>query len=113
MKPSHGNLDPANKQDIVPGFNVCKQFNNQSINSRKHKEENEKNDSSGINQTEVKTGGIFVGRIPKTTRVRELKDAILSRSLRANNLVWKGFKGFAFLYFDKENTNLSADEICL
>lgn len=57
--------------------------------------------------------GIFVGRIPRTARVKELKDAIQERGLRTNNLVWKGVKGFAFLYFDKSHTKLTEEEICL
>ena len=57
--------------------------------------------------------GIFVGRIPRTARVKELKDAIQERGLRTNNLVWKGVKGFAFLYFDRSHTKLNEEEICL
>merc|ERR1712080_635676 len=46
-------------------------------------------------------------------RSRRKKDAIQERGLRTNNLVWKGVKGFAFLYFDKSHTTLTEEEICV
>merc|ERR1711981_120144 len=76
---------------------------------RKDGQRNKRN----LNNRNHESIGIFVGRIPRTARVKELKDAIQERGLRTNNLVWKGVKGFAFLYFDKSHTNMSEEEICL
>lgn len=57
------------------------------------------------------TVGIFVGRIPRGTRVKELKEVIVARGIRPQNIVWKGVKGFALIYFDKKECPTSED-IC-
>jgi hypothetical protein len=80
--------------------------------SESRKQERSKN-KRGQNNRNQESIGIFVGRIPRTARVKELKDAIQERGLRTNNLVWKGVKGFAFLYFDKSHTTLTEEEICI
>ncbi len=56
--------------------------------------------------------GIFIGRIPRGTRVKELKEAVVEKSgARPYNIVWKGAKGFALLYFNKKECSTS-DELC-
>ena len=80
--------------------------------TRKPQERNRANKRSYQNSKNHESIGIFVGRIPRTARVKDLKEAIQQRGLRTNNLVWKGVKGFAFLYFDKTHTKLSEEEIC-
>ena len=43
---------------------------------------------------------LYVGKIPRNARVRDLKVVMLERGIKPKELVWKGFKGYAFLYFD-------------
>ena len=45
----------------------------------------------------LKTVGLFVGRIPKSARVKDLKDALADRPVHVVSLTWKGMKGFAFI----------------
>ncbi len=58
---------------------------------------------------------IFLGRIPRSCRARELKDELQSRGVspgsRGLSLVWKGGKGVAFLNVDETASKLSHDEI--
>lgn len=42
---------------------------------------------------------LYVGKIPKSARVTDLKDVLHERGVKAKQLVWKGGRGFAFLYF--------------
>lgn len=44
---------------------------------------------------------LYIGKVPKDARVRDLKDAIIERGIKPKELRWKGFKGYAFIYFDK------------
>ena len=82
-------------------------------NENSENKNQERRNKRGPNNRNPESIGIFVGRIPRTARVKELKEAIQERGLRTNNLVWKGVKGFAFLYFDKSHTKLTEEEICL
>ena len=41
---------------------------------------------------------LYVGKIPRSTRVTDLKGVLRERGVRAKQLVWK--RGYAFLYFD-------------
>jgi len=42
---------------------------------------------------------LYVGKIPRTTRVTELKGAISERGVRTKQLLWK--RGYAFLFFEE------------
>lgn len=53
--------------------------------------------------------GVFVGRIPRQARTKDLRDAVLERGLKPSNISWKGVKGFAFMYFD--GSKLSESEL--
>merc|ERR1711981_1186950 len=96
----------THKDDVINGDAIA----TDKSENKKHERSKNKRGQNNRNQESI---GIFVGRIPRTARVKELKDAIQERGLRTNNLVWKGVKGFALLYFDKAHTNLSEDEICI
>ena len=101
-KPDKHN-NPKNKQNKENGI----------VNEDTENKTQERKNKRGPNNRNQESIGIFVGRIPRTARVKELKEAIQERGLRTNNLVWKGVKGFAFLYFDKSHTKLTEEEICL
>ena len=101
-KPEKHN-NPKNKQNKENGI----------VNENTENKTQERKNKRGPNSRNQESIGIFVGRIPRTARVKELKEAIQERGLRTNNLVWKGVKGFAFLYFDKSHTKLTEEEICL
>ncbi|XP_027206588.1 methenyltetrahydrofolate synthase domain-containing protein isoform X1 [Penaeus vannamei] len=47
----------------------------------------------------VYTYGIFLGKVPSTCRVRELKDALQNRNVQPMDITWRGRSGFAFLRF--------------
>ena len=57
---------------------------------------------------------VFIGRIPRTARFKELKEALAERGVKvsgsggnySNTLVWKGNKGFAFLNCDERTHSL-------
>ena len=88
-KPDKHN-NPKNKQNKENGI----------VNENTENKTQERKNKRGSNNRNQESIGIFVGRIPRTARVKELKEAIQERGLRTNNLVWKGVKGFAFLYFE-------------
>lgn len=54
-----------------------------------------------------KTVGVFVGKIPRGTRVKELKDVIVERGVRPVNIQWKGGKGYAMVYCEKKEDTTS------
>ncbi|XP_066980302.1 methenyltetrahydrofolate synthase domain-containing protein isoform X1 [Macrobrachium rosenbergii] len=45
------------------------------------------------------TYAIFLGKVPSTCRVRELKDALQDREVQPADITWRGRSGFAFLRF--------------
>jgi hypothetical protein len=44
------------------------------------------------------TVAVFIGRIPKLARPKDLKDAVTERHVKVVHVVWKGAKGYAFVY---------------
>ncbi len=57
---------------------------------------------------------IFLGRIPRSCRAKELKDAMSERGVDTTgglNMVWKGGKGFAFLNLDERAYAVGHDEV--
>lgn len=45
------------------------------------------------------TFAVFLGKVPPTCRVRELKEALMTRQIQPADITWRGRSGFAFLRF--------------
>ena len=58
------------------------------------------------------TVGVFIGKIPRGTRVKELKETIIDRGVRPVNVLWKGAKGYAMIYFEKKNDEVTSQDLC-
>ena len=58
------------------------------------------------------TVGVFIGKIPRGTRVKELKETIIDRGVRPVNVLWKGAKGYAMIYFEKKNEEVTSQDLC-
>ena len=56
------------------------------------------------------TVSVFVGKIPRGTRVKELKDVIIAQGIKPINILWKGGKGYALIYCEKKDISTS-DEL--
>ena len=56
--------------------------------------------------------GVFIGKIPRGTRVKELKETIIDRGVRPVNVLWKGAKGYAMIYFEKKNEEVTSQDLC-
>merc|ERR1712203_254152 len=73
----------------------------------------EKNSSSNANGKPKKqkqypaTVSVFVGKIPRGTRVKEL---IIAKGVKPINILWKGGKGYALIYCEKKEVPTS-DEL--
>jgi len=81
---------------------------------QQHKQQQERGSSSNSKKSGNQFGnnvGIFIGRIPRTARVKDLKDVLGERDVKVVNLVWKGMKGFAFVYLELE-PGCSEDSLC-
>lgn len=67
----------------------------------------EKSKETGV-KTEKKvkqypaTVSVFVGKIPRGTRVKELKEVIVAKGVKPLNILWKGGKGYALVYAEKK-----------
>jgi len=76
----------------------------------------EKNSSNGANGKPKKqkqypaTVSVFVGKIPRGTRVKELKEVIIAKGVKPINILWKGGKGYALIYCEKKEVPTS-DEL--
>ena len=57
------------------------------------------------------TVGVFIGKIPRGTRVKELKELITERGIRPVNVLWKGAKGYAMIYFEKKD-DVTSEDLC-
>ena len=56
------------------------------------------------------TVSVFVGKIPRGTRVKELKEVIIAKGVKPINILWKGGKGYALIYCEKKEVPTS-DEL--
>lgn len=54
-----------------------------------------------------KTSSVYIGGIPKTLRVSELKQQVKDKDVKPLQVIWHGRNGHAFLVFPKEK---EADE---
>lgn len=43
-----------------------------------------------------------MGKIPRGTRVKELKEVIVAKGVKPLNILWKGGKGYALVYAEKK-----------
>ena len=50
------------------------------------------------------TVSVFVEKIPRGTRVEELKEAIIAKGVKPFNIFWKGGKGYALIYCEKKSS---------
>ncbi|VEN41896.1 unnamed protein product [Callosobruchus maculatus] len=44
---------------------------------------------------------LLVSNIGKSVRVRELKNALIEKGIKPNNITWRGWKGFCYLHYAK------------
>ena len=54
---------------------------------------------------------VFIGKIPRGTRVKELKDVIIAKGIKPINILWKGGKGYALIYCEKKEITTS-EQVC-
>jgi len=52
---------------------------------------------------------VFVGKIPRGTRVKELKEVIVEKGIKPVNILWKGGKGYALVYCEKKDVPSSEE----
>ena len=56
------------------------------------------------------TVSVYIGKIPRGTRVEELKEVIIAKGVKPINILWKGGKDYALIYFEKKEV-LTSDEL--
>nr|CAI5867457.1 unnamed protein product [Callosobruchus analis] len=44
---------------------------------------------------------LLVSNIGKSVRIRELKNALIEKGIKPNNITWRGWKGFCYLHYAK------------
>ena len=54
---------------------------------------------------------MFIGKIPRGTRVKELKEAVTNQGIKPVNVLWKGAKGYAMIYFEKKD-DITTHDLC-
>ena len=59
----------------------------------------------------LSTVGVFIGKIPRGTRVKELKETVTNRGIKPVNVLWKGAKGYAMIYFEKKD-DITTHDLC-
>lgn len=62
---------------------------------------------------------VKVSNIERSTRVRDLKQALAERGVKPQIMTWKGFRGYCYLHFIKPNqqkgegdTNVTVESVC-
>ncbi|KAK4875414.1 hypothetical protein RN001_011836 [Aquatica leii] len=53
---------------------------------------------------------LMVSNIEKTVRVRDLKNALIERGIKPNDITWRGYKGFCYLHYAKPNSKTKTIE---
>ncbi|KAF2902038.1 hypothetical protein ILUMI_04137 [Ignelater luminosus] len=53
---------------------------------------------------------LMVSNIEKSVRVRDLKNALIERGIKPNDITWRGYKGFCYLHYAKPNSRAKAIE---
>jgi len=110
---NHQNKKSANEKSVENGDAPS----TVQDNSQKTKKDSEKEGKEGKPQQQKPQQkksnpghshhGVFVGRIPRQARTKDLRDAVLERGLKPATISWKGVKGFAFIYFDIKTNGLA------
>ena len=75
-------------------------------------EENPESQSNGKTKKQKQysaTVSVFVGKIPRGTRVKELKEVIVAKGIKPVNILWKGGKGYALVYCEKKDVPSSEE----
>lgn len=52
----------------------------------------------------------MVSNIEKSVRVRDLKNALIERGIKPNDITWRGYKGFCYLHYAKPNSRAKTIE---
>merc|ERR1712021_157140 len=103
--------------DAIPPKNNKKQpkstpNNGDTSNTKTNKEENSESQSNGKPKKQKQypaTVSVFVGKIPRGTRVKELKEVIIAKGVKPVNILWKGGKGYALVYCEKKDVPSSEE----
>lgn len=53
---------------------------------------------------------LMVSNIEKSVRVRDLKNALIERGIKPNDITWRGYKGFCYLHYAKPNSRAKTIE---
>jgi len=86
--------------------------NGDTSNTKTNKEENSESQSNGKPKKQKQypaTVSVFVGKIPRGTRVKELKEVIIAKGVKPVNILWKGGKGYALVYCEKKDVPSSEE----
>ena len=111
-KTSGDELTPKKKQSNgdTKSTNSAEKSQN---NSGQAAEKNSSNSANGKPKKQKQypaTVSVFVGKIPRGTRVKELKEVIIAKGVKPINILWKGGKGYALIYCEKKEVPTS-DEL--
>ena len=88
-----------------------KEPNESGKNVKKESSPSKKSSSVKKSKPNFTTVGVFIGKIPRGTRVKELKELITERGIRPVNVLWKGAKGYAMIYFEKKD-DVTSEDLC-
>merc|ERR1712150_312391 len=119
---NNGNITSENGDNPTKNGNNSTKLNGNEKNHQENEEGNEKQIGSkktpNFKKSNKKpkshntTVGVFIGKIPRGTRVKELKETIIDRGVRPVNVLWKGAKGYAMIYFEKKNDEVTSQDLC-
>jgi len=110
-KTSGDEITPKKKQSN--GDTKSTNLVEKSQNSGQAAEKNSSNSANGKPKKQKQypaTVSVFVGKIPRGTRVKELKEVIIAKGVKPINILWKGGKGYALIYCEKKEVPTS-DEL--
>merc|ERR1719464_1981346 len=111
-KTSGDELTPKKKQSN--GDTKSPNSTEKSINPGAAAEKNSSNSNANGKPKKQKqypaTVSVFVGKIPRGTRVKELKEVLIAKGVKPINILWKGGKGYALIYCEKKEVPTS-DEL--
>ena len=115
---NNGNNDKDNvsvpKKSAVTNGNAGENTNNAKTTVKSNKE-NDLSKNEPIHNKPKKqkqypaTVSVFVGKIPRGTRVKELKEVIIAKGVKPVNILWKGGKGYALIYCEKKDVPSSEE----
>merc|ERR1712156_944551 len=102
------------KKSAVTNGNAGENTNNAKTTVKSNKENDlSKNDQIHNKPKKQKqypaTVSVFVGKIPRGTRVKELKEVIIAKGVKPVNILWKGGKGYALIYCEKKDVPSSEE----